>query len=144
MPQNGLFFAILYRSYDTKSVDRLHRGEQQNIADRGAVGQQHNKAIHTEAEAACGGQTILQRVDIVIIDLCPALRLDGLALGDLTLKAGLLVDGVVQLAERIAILGAVDEVLKPLGEGWISLSSTKASKNSARIAPLVGTSGSST
>ena len=27
LPQNGLFFAILYRSYDAKSVDRLHRGD---------------------------------------------------------------------------------------------------------------------
>ena len=25
LPQNGLFFATLYRSYDTKPVDRLHR-----------------------------------------------------------------------------------------------------------------------
>ena len=26
-PQNRLFFAFLYRSYDTKSVNRLHRGD---------------------------------------------------------------------------------------------------------------------
>ena len=25
LPQNGLFFATLYRSYDTKQADRLHR-----------------------------------------------------------------------------------------------------------------------
>ena len=25
LPQNGLFFATLYRSYDTKPADRLHR-----------------------------------------------------------------------------------------------------------------------
>ena len=30
-------------------VDGLHRGEQQNIADGGAVGEQHDQAIHTEA-----------------------------------------------------------------------------------------------
>ena len=27
LPQNGLLFATLYRSYDTKPVDRLHRGD---------------------------------------------------------------------------------------------------------------------
>ena len=32
-------FATLYRSYDTKSVDRLHRREQQHVTDRRAVGQ---------------------------------------------------------------------------------------------------------
>ena len=95
-----------------------------------------------------------------------AVRLNGLALGNLALEAGLLVDGVVQLAECVAVLGAVDEILKALGEGRVgglafgqradldgvvidegglmSLSSTKASKNSAKIAPFVGTSGSST
>ena len=48
-----------------------------------------------------------------------AFGLDGLALGDLTLKAALLVDGVVQLAEGVAVLGAVDEILKALGESRI-------------------------
>ena len=31
---------------------RAHRGEQQNIADGGAVGEQHDQAIHTEAQDA--------------------------------------------------------------------------------------------
>ena len=119
MPQNGLFFAILYRSYDTKSVDRLHRGEQQHVTDRRAVGQQHDEAIHAEAEAARGGQAVLKGVDVVVVDLGLAVRLNGLALSDLALEAGLLVDGVVQLAECVAVLGAVDEILKALGEGRV-------------------------
>ena len=77
-------------------VDGLHRGEQQNIADGGAVGEQHDQAVHTEAQAARGGQTVLQCVDVIVIHLSLAIGLDGLALGDLTLKAALLVDGVVQ------------------------------------------------
>ena len=42
---------------------------------------------------------------------------------DTQVLAGLLVDGVVQLAECVAVLGAVDEILKALGEGpgrWAS------------------------
>ena len=100
-------------------VDGLHRREQQNIADGGAVGEQHDQAVHTEAQAARGGQTVLQCVDVIVIHLSLAIGLDGLALGDLTLKAALLVDGVVQLAEGVAVLGAVDEILKALGESRI-------------------------
>ena len=98
---------------------RAHRGEQQNIADGGAVGEQHDQAIHAEAQAARGGQAVLQCVDIIVIHLSLAIGLNGLALGDLTLKAALLVDGVVQLTEGVAVLGAVDEVLKALGKGGI-------------------------
>ena len=75
---------------------------------------------YAEAKAARGGQTILQSVDVVVIDLRLAVRLDGLALGDLTLEAALLVDGVVQLAEGVAVLGAVDEILEALGEGRVA------------------------
>ena len=32
------------------------RREQQNIADGGAVGEQHDQAVHTEAQAARGGR----------------------------------------------------------------------------------------
>ena len=90
-------------------LNRLHGGEQQNIADGGAVGEQHDQAIHAEAQAARGGQAVLQCVDIIVIHLSLAVGLNGLALGDLTLKAALLVDGGVQLAEGVAVLGAVDE-----------------------------------
>ena len=87
---------------------RAHRGEQQNVPDGGAIGQQHDETVHAEAEAARGGQTVLQSVDVVVIDLRLAVGFDGLALGDLTLETALLVDGVVQLAEGVAVLGAVD------------------------------------
>ena len=76
MPQNGLFFAILYRSYDTKSVDRLHRGEEEDVADGGAVGEEHDQAVDTEAEAARGGQAVFQSGNIVVINLGFAVGLD--------------------------------------------------------------------
>ena len=60
------------------------------------------QTVDAEAKAARGGHTVLQRVDEVVIHLSLAVRVDGLALGNLALKAALLVDGVVQLAEGIA------------------------------------------
>ena len=75
-----------------------------SITDRGTIGEQHHQTVYAEAQTARGGQTVLQCVDVVVVYLCLALRLQGLALGHLTLEAALLVDGVVQLAEGVAIL----------------------------------------
>ena len=41
------------------------------------------------------GQAVLKGVDVVVVDLGLAVRLNGLALSNLALEAGLLVDGVV-------------------------------------------------
>ena len=95
---------------------RAHRGEQQNIADGGAVGQEHDETVNAEAEAARGGQAVFQSGNIVVINLGFAVGLDGLALSNLALKTCFLVDGVIQLAECVAILGAVNEILKPLSK----------------------------
>ncbi len=97
----------------------LHCREEEDVADGGAVGEEHDQAIHAEAEAARGGQAVLKGGDVVVVDLGLAVGLDGLALSDLALEAGLLIDGVVQLAEGIAVLGAVDEILEALGEGRV-------------------------
>ena len=45
----------------TSSVDGLHRGEEQHVADGVGVGQQHDQAIHAEAQTAGGGQDGLGR-----------------------------------------------------------------------------------
>ena len=37
-------------------LNRLHRGEQQHIADGGAVGEQHHQTVHAEAQTARGGR----------------------------------------------------------------------------------------
>ena len=43
-------------SPSTSSVDGLHRGEEQHVADGVGVGQKHDQAIHAEAQAASRGQ----------------------------------------------------------------------------------------
>ena len=45
----------------TSSVDGLHRREQQHVADGVGVGEQHDQAIHAEAEATRRGQDGLIR-----------------------------------------------------------------------------------
>ena len=55
----------------------------------------------------------------VIIHLRLAGRIELLSLGNLPLKPLFLVDGVIQLTERIAELGRIDEILKPLGKRGI-------------------------
>ena len=42
-------------SPSASSVDGLHRGEEEDVADGVGVGQQHDQAIHAEAEAAGRG-----------------------------------------------------------------------------------------
>ena len=48
-------------------VQRLHGGEQQNVADGLAVGQQHGHAVDAEADAARGGHAQLEGVEEVLV-----------------------------------------------------------------------------
>ena len=64
----AIFYVLLF--------NRLHRGEQQHIADGGAVGEQHHQTVHAEAQTARGRQAVLQCVHVVIVHLCLAVGLD--------------------------------------------------------------------
>src|SRR5690554_3061667 len=44
---------------------RSHRGEQQHIADRGAVGEQHHQAVDADALAGGGRQAVFQGTHVV-------------------------------------------------------------------------------
>ena len=97
----------------------LHRGEEKHVADRCGVGEEHNESVYAEAEAACGGHTVFERGDVIVVYLSVAIRLGLTLLFNLRLEALLLVNGVVELREGVAVLGAVDKVLKSLGEEGI-------------------------
>ena len=45
-----------------RSVHRLHRGEQQDVADGGVVRHEHDHAVDADAQAAGGGHAVLQGV----------------------------------------------------------------------------------
>ena len=54
-------------SPSASSVDGLHRGEEEDIADGVGVGEQHDQAIHAEAETAGRGQDGLVRPSKAVI-----------------------------------------------------------------------------
>ena len=97
--------------YRSLLIQRLHGGEQQHVADGGGIGQQHHEAVDAKAQAAGGREAVLQRGDVVVVDLRGGVGVLGLGGCQLALEARLLVDGVVELGERVAVLAAVDEVL---------------------------------
>ena len=49
-------------------VKCFHGGEQQNISYSAAVSEKHNKSVDTEADAACGRHTDLQRTEEILIN----------------------------------------------------------------------------
>ena len=130
----GWFLLHIDASNDRRLLlDRLHGGEEQHVADGGAVGQQHHQTVEAEAQAARGGHAVLEGVDEVLIHLgIDALRL---ARGNLLFETAALIDRIVQLGEGVAHLVAVDEELEALGEGGIL---GKWSKNGVRWCKLTG------
>lgn len=94
-----------------ESVKRLHCGEKQNVPDGGGIGQEHDNPVDAETDAAGGGHSVFECSDEVFINghclivaFCFFLRL--------LFETRTLVDGVVQLAESVAILCAGNEKLK--------------------------------
>ena len=95
-----------------------HRRKENHVADRGLVGQQHDQPVDADPHAAGRRHAVLERADIVGVELM-RLLVTRLALAALILEPGPLIVGIVQLAERIGELGAVDEQLEALGEARI-------------------------
>ena len=86
----SFFKSALYLAFSL--VEGLHCGEQQHVPDGGGVGQQHHQAVHTEAQAARGGQAILQRGDVVVVHLGLGVGIQSQTVGNLLFKPGLLID----------------------------------------------------
>ena len=73
---------------------RFHRGEEDNVADRRAVGEQHYESIQAHTQAACGRQAVFERVDKVLVHLRVVVALSAFRL-NLFYHALFLVDRVV-------------------------------------------------
>ena len=92
----------------------LHRGEEQHVADRNTVGQQHHHAVDANADAACRRHAVFERGEEILIDVACLLVSGSLHRG-LVFKASALVDRVVEFGEGVRMLTAQDEQLEPLG-----------------------------
>lgn len=101
-----------------ESVNGLHCGEKQNVPDGGGIGQEHDDPVDAETDAAGGWHSVFKCSDEVFINghclivaFCFFLRL--------LFETRTLVDGVVQLAESVAILCAGNEKLKAFNDPGI-------------------------
>ena len=99
--------------HTNSSVQRLHGGEQQHIADGRRVGHEHDHAVDAVADAARGGHADIQSIEEVLIGVV-GLFVALLELFFLSSEAFALVDGVVELGVGIGHLPAVHEELKAL------------------------------
>ena len=100
------------------SIEGLHRGEEDHVADGVGVGEQHHAAVDADTHAARGGQAVLQGVDEILVHHA-GLVVAHLTQGQLVLEAAALVDGIVELGEGVGKLTVVDKQLEALGEAGI-------------------------
>src|SRR5262249_18753354 len=99
---------------------RPHLWEEDHVADRRLIGEQHDHAIDADAFARGGRHAVLERaaeVLVVVHRLFVAARL-GL---HLRLEATALIDWIVQLGERVGVLAPADEQLEAIGELGIAI-----------------------
>src|SRR3990172_4841276 len=88
-------------------------GEGDNIADGWAVGEEHEPAVDTDAEAGRGRHAVLQRLEELLVQPL-RLAVARLAQALLLLEARPLVQRVVELREAVADLGAGHRHLEAL------------------------------
>ena len=93
-------------------------GEQQHIADRGRIREQHHQPIDTQALADRGRHAVLQSAHVVRIEM-HGFFIAGVFLRDLRAKPLRLIFGVVELTEAVGQFPAGDEKLKALGDRGI-------------------------
>ena len=97
----------------------LHSGEQQHVADGGAVGEQHDQTVYAETESAGGREPVFERGDVIVIDLRGGIGFLLFLFGDLAFETLFLVDRIVEFGKSVAVFGGVDEVLEAFGERGI-------------------------
>ena len=94
---------------------RPHVREQDHVADRVFVGQQHDEAVDADADAGGGRHAVAEGTDVVFVE-DHRLLVAAFALGHLIDKAFVLLLRIVQLAKPVRDLHAVDEKLETLGD----------------------------
>src|SRR3954453_11284429 len=87
--------------------------EGDNVADRRAVGQQHDEPVDAKAKSAAGRQPVFERRDVILVERLRLLVAGG-ARQHLRLEAGALIERVVQFGEGVGDLPAIDVGLEAL------------------------------
>ncbi len=89
--------------------------KEDDVADGRRVREHHDESVDSHAEAGRRGHPVLERADVVLVEVHRFFVAARLLL-DLRAKARGLIVGVVQLAERVAELSPVNEELEAVGE----------------------------
>src|SRR6266487_1602124 len=95
------------------SVSFPHQRKQDHVANRRAVGEEHDQAIDPYALAGRGRQAVLEGMDVIVVHFV-RLEVAAPAIPPLRLEAAPLLDRIVQLAERVRDFEAADVELEPL------------------------------
>src|SRR5436309_11476763 len=103
---------VLLRGLAT-SVSLPHQRKQDHVANRRAVGQEHDQAIDPYPLAGRGRQAVLEGMDVIVVHFV-RLEVAAPAVPPLRLEAAPLLDRIVQLAERVRDFEAADVELEPL------------------------------
>src|SRR5215218_1107049 len=92
---------------------RPHQREQDDVANRGAVGQQHDETVDANSFTGRGRQAVFEGPDVVVVH-CVRLLIPGGAVRQLCLEPPPLLRRVVELAEGIGHLEPSDIELEAL------------------------------
>ena len=111
---------------------RPHRREKNHVANRRLIGEQHHQAVDTHPDATGRRHAVLERPDVIGVKLLRFV-VAGVALRALILEPRALIIGIVELAERVGELGAIDEQLEPFGEPRIATVRFRERRERARI-----------
>src|SRR5450759_703680 len=96
-----------------RSISFPHKREQDHVADRRAVGQQHDEPVDADAFPAGRWQAVLERADVVLVHRV-RLEVAARAVLQLRFEASPLLDRIVELAEGVRHLEPADVELEPL------------------------------
>src|SRR5262249_12268693 len=99
---------------------RPHEREQNHVADRGLVGEQHRQGIEADALARRRRHPDLERAAVVLVVIHGLGRTGGPG-AQLRLEPGALVVRIVELGEAVRDLLAVHEQLEAIAERGVAI-----------------------
>ena len=106
--------------------------KEDDITDRGGVGQQHHKPVNSNSFPCCRGHTIFQGTDIILIQF----RMDLFIitpLSNLFFETFELIFRIVELAEGIGDFPTGYKQFETIGYTWIFLVASGQGRNFGRV-----------
>ena len=106
--------------------------EQDHVADRWRVGQQHDQTVDADTFTGCRRHAVFQRADEVGIEM-HGFIITGILVTNLRVEALGLILGIVQLGVGVGDLAAADEQLEAISDVRIVVATTRQRRDFERI-----------